>query len=75
MRDCPRLGRGRFHMNTPAISFIPVDTPRAQSARGGGQAGSGRLRGRGPTRWFNHYDLAEANTPDGVVTGTILLFL
>ena len=50
MRDCPRLGRGGFHLNTPATSFIPVDTPRAQSARGGGRAGSGRLRGGDPTR-------------------------
>ncbi|XP_070043094.1 uncharacterized protein [Nicotiana tomentosiformis] len=50
MRDCPGLGRGGFHQNTPATSFIPVDTPRAQSARGGGRVGSGCLRGGGPTR-------------------------
>lgn len=48
MRDCPRFGRGGFHQNTPATSFISVDIPRAQSARGGGQTGSGRLRGGDP---------------------------
>ncbi|XP_070040230.1 uncharacterized protein [Nicotiana tomentosiformis] len=50
MRDCPRLGRGGFHHNTPATSFIPVDSPHAQSVRGGGQTGSGCLRGGGMTR-------------------------
>ncbi|XP_070051514.1 uncharacterized protein [Nicotiana tomentosiformis] len=50
MRDCPRLGRGGFLQSTPATSFIPVNTPRAQSIRGGEHAGSGRLRGGGLTR-------------------------
>ncbi|XP_070031989.1 uncharacterized protein [Nicotiana tomentosiformis] len=36
MRDCPRLGRGRFYQSTQAMGSIPVSTPPAQLVRSGG---------------------------------------
>ncbi|XP_070036961.1 uncharacterized protein [Nicotiana tomentosiformis] len=86
VRDCPRLKRGAPLQiaQAPRIPQGPhglqamvaalVASPPALPARGGGQAGRGRPRWEGQTRFYAFFGRTEAIATDAVITSIVSVY-